>query len=83
MMSGPSPRILVTATQSHVAAATVGIIHTSEGLVRLRGTPLDCATEGIVCSSISHCELQVRLASRSQLDLGTRDCNSAHRDLSM
>jgi hypothetical protein len=64
--SGPSLRILATATQSPAAAATIGIIHNTESLVRLWGTPLDCATKGSVRPSLI-CELPARLPSQSQL----------------
>src|SRR5215469_17056341 len=51
VISGPSLRILVTATQTPSAAATIGIIQTTESRVRLGESPLDCGTVGSVVRS--------------------------------
>src|SRR5215469_1132213 len=51
IISGPSLRILVTATQTPSAAATIGIIQTTESGVRLGERPLDCGTVGSVVRS--------------------------------
>src|SRR6516225_2774058 len=46
VISGPSRRIRVTATRTPSAAATIGIIHTSESLNRRGRTILDDSAEG-------------------------------------
>src|SRR6516164_7971654 len=51
VISGPSLRILVTATQTPIAASSFGITPTTESRVRLGETPLDCGKVGSVVRS--------------------------------